>query len=121
MTLVLMHFEMYLTNLFLIFYLFVLFVTALTYSFHIFYRHNNQTGRWLSIFRATWLPNSDDIFVVGSLQDYPRRIQLYNKDLNVCHLLKHENLTTITSNNAFHPFVPSLAGGNSFGKVFVFT
>ena len=29
-------------------------------------RHNNNTGRWLTAFKANWIPSSDDHFVVGT-------------------------------------------------------
>ena len=29
-------------------------------------RHNNNTGRWLTAFKANWIPASDDHFVVGT-------------------------------------------------------
>lgn len=83
-------------------------------------KHNNQTGRWLSVFRATWLPNSDESFVIGSMQE-PRRIQVFDKNMNVVRIIMSDNLTTITSTNAFHPCRPALAGANSSGKVVVFT
>lgn len=30
-------------------------------------QHNNHTGRWISVFKAKWNPNRDDIFFVGSM------------------------------------------------------
>ena len=38
-------------------------------------RHNNQTGRWLTPFRARWDPSSDDHFVVGSME-HPRQVYI---------------------------------------------
>lgn len=67
-----------------------------------------------------WLPNSEEAFVVGSM-NADRRIELYDKDMNVYYTMKHENLCTITSLNTFHPRRPALAGCNSSGKVVVFT
>lgn len=74
----------------------------------------------MTIFRATWLPNSDDLFTVGSMAQ-PRRIEIYDKDLNMYYNMKDDNLTTVTSVQRFHPYRSALAGGNSSGKLFVFT
>lgn len=35
--------------------------------------HNNFTGRWLTPFKATWHPQREDVFVVGSME-HPRRV-----------------------------------------------
>mmetsp|Transcript_12586 Transcript_12586/g.25160 ORF Transcript_12586/g.25160 Transcript_12586/m.25160 type:complete len:781 (-) Transcript_12586:525-2867(-) len=90
-------------------------------------RHDNQTGRWLTNFRAMWDPKSleEERFVVGSM-GRPRGIDVYMatpgggggswSPVN----LRDENFTTITSLNAFHPTLHALAGGNSSGKVSIF-
>lgn len=36
-------------------------------------RHDNQTGRWLTPFRATWDPKFDSYAVVGSMRQ-PRQV-----------------------------------------------
>jgi WD40 repeat protein len=36
-------------------------------------RHDNQTGRWLTNFKAMWDPKRDDVFVVGSMKR-PRQV-----------------------------------------------
>ncbi|XP_054719663.1 LOW QUALITY PROTEIN: WD repeat-containing protein 76-like [Uloborus diversus] len=82
-------------------------------------RHNNFTGRWLTPFRATWLPNSDEHFVIGGM-GYPRKIEVFDHDLNHAHKFIDENLNSICSVNVFHPNRPVLAGGNSSGKVYVY-
>ena len=35
--------------------------------------HNNQTGRWLTTFKAAWHPRREDALFVGSMA-HPRRI-----------------------------------------------
>lgn len=42
-------------------------------SFFLFFRHDNQTGRWLTNFRATWDPKFDSYAVIGSMR-YPRQV-----------------------------------------------
>ncbi|GIY39138.1 WD repeat-containing protein 76, partial [Caerostris darwini] len=83
-------------------------------------KHNNNTGRWLSTFKATWLPNSDDTFAVGSML-YPRRIEIFNDKMKNIYNFSDEYFGCITSINAFHPCLPVLAGGNSSGKVYIFS
>ncbi|XP_071956594.1 WD repeat-containing protein 76-like [Antedon mediterranea] len=83
-------------------------------------RHNNQTGRWVSNFRAQWHPQLEDIFVVGCM-DRPRRIEIYSTDGNVLHnCMDDEYLASICSINEFHPSRDILIGGNSSGRVHVF-
>ena len=36
-------------------------------------RHDNQVGRWLTNFRATWDPKFDSYAVVGSMKQ-PRKV-----------------------------------------------
>jgi hypothetical protein len=36
-------------------------------------KHNTHTGQWLTTFKATWHPQRDDVFVVGSLEQ-PRGV-----------------------------------------------
>ncbi|XP_065051402.1 WD repeat-containing protein 76-like isoform X2 [Rhopilema esculentum] len=83
-------------------------------------RHNNQTGRWLTKFRATWDPKTDNCFVVGSM-NRPRAVDFYNTDGKGTLITQmwHENFTSITSLNTFHPTLNLVAGGNSSGKVFI--
>lgn len=82
-------------------------------------RHDNKTGRWLTPFRAVWLPYNEDAFVVGSMLQ-PRRIEVYRTSGNLIHNFAGEDLASVCSINAFHPSKPILAGGNSSGKVHVF-
>ncbi|GFT57367.1 WD repeat-containing protein 76 [Nephila pilipes] len=83
-------------------------------------RHNNFTGQWLTPFKATWLPNSDDIFVIGSMLN-PRRIEIFNNEMKNIFNFQDELLCSIVSVNAFHPSLPVLAGCNCSGKVHVFS
>ncbi|GFS65168.1 WD repeat-containing protein 76 [Trichonephila inaurata madagascariensis] len=82
-------------------------------------KHNNWTGRWLSTFKATWLPNTDDTFVVGSMSP-SRRIEIFDDKMRNIFNFKDEYFNCITSVNSFHPSLPVLAGCNSSGKVYVF-
>eukprot|EP00794_Sanderia_malayensis_P016708 gene16707-18402_t len=83
-------------------------------------KHYNQTGRWLTKFRAAWDPKTDNCFVVGSMAQ-PRSVDFYTSDGKGRKIacMNHENLSSITSLNVFHPSLNVLAGGNSSGKVFL--
>nr|XP_039259939.1 WD repeat-containing protein 76-like [Styela clava] len=83
--------------------------------------HNNNTGRWLSSFRAAWHPASDDVFVVGSM-DRPRKIDIYDSSANyVFEVSDPELLGTVCSINCFHKTRNIIAGGNSSGKIYLFS
>ncbi|XP_064601418.1 WD repeat-containing protein 76-like [Liolophura sinensis] len=83
-------------------------------------RHNNYTGRWLTVFRAVWHPAREDIFVVGSMER-PRRIEVIDLTGNLVHTFDDEEyLGSVCSQNAFHPTRPVVVGGNSSGRLHVF-
>ncbi|ELT91111.1 hypothetical protein CAPTEDRAFT_201356 [Capitella teleta] len=83
-------------------------------------RHNNQTGRWLTNFKPSWHPVSEDIFVIGSM-DRPRRIEIFDNKCRSQHkLLCADNLNSVCSLNVFHPSRNVVIGGNSSGRVHIF-
>ncbi|XP_063608528.1 WD repeat-containing protein 76-like [Penaeus indicus] len=81
--------------------------------------HNNQTGRWLTTFKARFLPGREDLIVVGSMMQ-PRRIEVWSNDGQLAHEFKGEDFASVASINAFHPTQAVLAGCNSSGRVHVF-
>lgn len=86
------------------------------------FRHDNHVGRWLTSFRAAWDPKFDKYAVVGSMKR-PRQIDIFSSEQRSTALmhLTHENLNSVNSLNVFHPSVNMLAGGNSSGKVYLWT
>lgn len=82
--------------------------------------HDNHTGRWLSVFKAIWHPCSSDIFFIGSMQ-FPRRVQLYSATGALLKEVKSDDMTTITPVLSLHPALPIISGGDSSGRVYVFT
>ncbi|KAM8972335.1 WD repeat-containing protein 76 [Pelodytes ibericus] len=83
-------------------------------------RHNNNTGRWLTRFRAVWDPRQEDCFVVGSMAR-PRQIEVYHEHGELLHSFwDSEYLGSVCSINAMHPTRNLLAGGNSSGRLHVF-
>jgi WD40 repeat protein len=84
-----------------------------TYSIN----HNNQTGRWLSTFMATWHPQLD-IFVVGSM-NRPRSVEAYDAQGKQLVEVRGEALGSVMSRCCFHPSTDKIimVGGNSSGRV----
>lgn len=82
-------------------------------------QHNNQTGRWLTTFRAHYVPCREDLIVVGSLMQ-PRRVEVWGCDGELKHEFMGECLGSVSSVTALHPTQPILAGCNSSGKAQVF-
>ncbi|XP_049753631.1 WD repeat-containing protein 76 isoform X1 [Elephas maximus indicus] len=83
-------------------------------------RHNTNTGRWLTRFRAVWDPKQEDCIIVGSMA-HPRRVEIFHETGKWLHsFLGGEYLTSVCSINAMHPTRYILAGGNSSGKIHVF-
>ena len=80
--------------------------------------HNNQTGRWLTTFKAEWHPKNDNVFFVGSM-NRPRQIDVYTTDGDHFNL-KGEDLASVCSIIKCHPTQNIIVGGNSSGRVHVF-
>ncbi|XP_037527822.1 WD repeat-containing protein 76 isoform X1 [Rhipicephalus sanguineus] len=81
-------------------------------------KHNNMTGRWLSPFRAVWVPGCDELFLVGSME-YPRRIEVYSSSGSLLYKFTGESLASVCSIVEVHPERLVIAGGNSSGKLHV--
>ncbi|XP_020667851.3 WD repeat-containing protein 76 [Pogona vitticeps] len=83
-------------------------------------KHNNNTGRWLTRFRAVWDPKRDDCFVVGSMLR-PRQINAFHANGELVHsFLSEDHLGSVCSINAWHPTRYIVVGGNSSGRLHVF-
>ncbi|NWW39520.1 WDR76 protein, partial [Panurus biarmicus] len=83
-------------------------------------RHNNNTGRWLTRFRAIWDPKQEHCFLVGSMAQ-PRQIQVYQDTGTLLHSFCNvECLSSVCSINVVHPSQNILVGGNSSGRLHVF-
>mmetsp|Transcript_13104 Transcript_13104/g.14046 ORF Transcript_13104/g.14046 Transcript_13104/m.14046 type:complete len:648 (+) Transcript_13104:66-2009(+) len=80
-------------------------------------RHNNQTGRWLTTFQATWHPKMD-IFCCGSLNK-PRCMEIFDAQGRLLRQVVGESLTSVMSRTCFHPSTDKLimVGGNSSGRM----
>ncbi|XP_044836393.1 WD repeat-containing protein 76 isoform X1 [Mauremys mutica] len=83
-------------------------------------RHNNNTGRWLTRFRAIWDPKQEDCFVVGSMAR-PRQIEIFQDTGERLHSFYNvDYLGSVCSINAVHPTKNIVVGGNSSGRLHVF-
>ncbi|XP_075620671.1 WD repeat-containing protein 76 isoform X3 [Balearica regulorum gibbericeps] len=83
-------------------------------------RHNNNTGRWLTRFRAVWDPKQEDCFVVGSMAR-PRQIEVFQDTGKLLHSFYNlDCLGSVCSINVVHPSKNILVGGNSSGRLHVF-
>ncbi|NWR12675.1 WDR76 protein, partial [Paradoxornis webbianus] len=83
-------------------------------------RHNNNTGRWLTRFRAIWDPKQEHCFLVGSMAQ-PRQIQLFQDTGDLLHSFCNMDLLgSVCSINVVHPSQHILVGGNSSGRLHVF-
>ncbi|KAM8804357.1 WD repeat-containing protein 76 [Eudromia elegans] len=83
-------------------------------------RHNNNTGRWLTRFRAIWDPKQEDCFVVGSMAR-PRQIEVFRDTGKLLHSFYNvDYLGSVCSINVVHPTKNILVGGNSSGRLHVF-
>ncbi|NXR65481.1 WDR76 protein, partial [Rhadina sibilatrix] len=83
-------------------------------------RHNNNTGRWLSRFRAVWDPKQEHCFLVGSMAQ-PRQIQVFQDTGHLLHSFCNTDcLSSVCSINVVHPSQNILVGGNASGRLHVF-
>ena len=90
--------------------------------------HNNQTGRWITNFKATWDPKSTNYAVVGNMN---RGIDIINAEVNfdskekenaeIVRNITSEYLTAQPAVNAFHPNLDIIASGNASGKIAIWT
>jgi len=80
-------------------------------------RHNNQTGRWLTTFQATWHPKLD-IFCSGSMNK-PRCMEIFDAKGQLLREVRGEFLASVMSRTCFHPSTDKLimVGGNSSGRM----
>jgi len=85
-------------------------------------RHNNQTGRWLTPFRASWHPTREGMLVTGSMER-PRQVEVWSSSsgsLDLVGRLRGEELGSVCSLVGIHHSREVVVGGNSSGRVHVF-
>uniref|UniRef100_A0A8C6J2U1 WD repeat-containing protein 76 n=1 Tax=Melopsittacus undulatus TaxID=13146 RepID=A0A8C6J2U1_MELUD len=95
-------------------------VLSSLFSWFLLCSHNNNTGRWLSRFRAIWDPKQEHCFVVGSMAR-PRQIEVFQDTGQLLHSFSNlDCLGSVCSINIVHPSRNILVGGNSSGRLHVF-
>ena len=89
------------------------------------YRHDNHTGRWLSVLKPSWDPKHPHSFIVGSMERV-RNVEVFapierdkKTQLSMISKLSGGFLNSITSRNCFHPTLDLLVCGNSSGKIYI--
>lgn len=83
--------------------------------------HNNQTGRWITNFKAVWDPKSPNYAVVGNMN---RGIDIINAKVGNAEIVRNitsDYLTAQPAVNAFHPNLDIVASGNASGKIAIWT
>lgn len=83
-------------------------------------RHNNQTGRWLTVFKAAWQQTPLDgipKFVVGNMK---RMVNVYDYHGNGLVDLENEYISAVPAVAAFHPSRNWVIAGNASGKALFF-
>ncbi|KAH6954857.1 hypothetical protein HG530_011042 [Fusarium avenaceum] len=80
-------------------------------------RHNNQTGRWVTILKPQWQKRPHDgiqKFVIGNMN---RFIDVFASDGSQLAQLDGEGITAVPAVAHFHPSQDWVAGGTSSGKL----
>ncbi|KAI0381198.1 WD repeat-containing protein NCU09302/NCU11420 [Hypomontagnella monticulosa] len=80
-------------------------------------KHNNQTGRWVTILKPHWQTNPADgveKFAIGNMN---RFVDIYNSEGTQLGQLDGEGITAVPAVAEFHPTLNWLAGGTASGKL----
>lgn len=80
-------------------------------------RHNNQTGRWVTILKPQWQRRPNDgiqKFVIGNMN---RFVDVFASDGSQLAQLDGEGITAVPAVAHFHPSLDWVAGATSSGKL----
>ncbi|KAL3426133.1 WD domain-containing protein [Phlyctema vagabunda] len=80
-------------------------------------RHNNQTGRWVTILKPQWQERPEDgiqKFVIGNMN---RFVDVYTSDGEQLAQLGGDGITAVPAVCQFHPEKTWVAGGTASGKL----
>ncbi|KAK6331770.1 hypothetical protein TWF718_002311 [Orbilia javanica] len=83
-------------------------------------KHNNQTGRWVTILRAQWQqsPTGVQKFCIGNMN---RFVDIYSENGDVLGQLGGDLVTAVPAVTVFHPTEDWIVGGTASGKVCLWT
>jgi len=83
-------------------------------------RHNNQTGRWVTILKANWQEQPEDGVQKLVVANMNRGIDVYGDDgVQLAHLAD-DSITAVPSAAKMHPSRSWVAGGTASGKIVLF-
>lgn len=80
-------------------------------------KHNNQTGRWVTILKPQWQERPEDgiqKFVIGNMN---RFVDVYSADGEQLAQLSGEGITAVPAVAQFHPTRDWVAAGTASGKL----
>ena len=80
-------------------------------------KHNNQTGRWVTILKPQWQERPEDgiqKFVIGNMN---RFVDVYSSDGEQLAQLSGDGITAVPAVAQFHPTKDWVAGGTASGKL----
>jgi WD40 repeat protein len=80
-------------------------------------RHNNQTGRWVTILKPHWQQAPKDNIEKVVIGNMNRFIDIFAADGTQLGQLGGDELTAVPAVAQFHPTMGWVAGGNASGKV----
>eukprot|EP00039_Didymoeca_costata_P009950 m.132945 g.132945 ORF g.132945 m.132945 type:complete len:463 (+) comp14658_c0_seq2:243-1631(+) len=85
-------------------------------------KHNNNTGRWLTTFKAIWEPRGEDKIIVGSMEKV-RGIDILSASSGkrIQRLTNTDVQGSVSSLHACSTNFNQIAGGNASGKVFLWS
>lgn len=80
-------------------------------------RHNNQTGRWVTILKPQWQKNPRDGIQKFTIGNMNRFVDVYASDGSQLAQLGGEGISAVPAVAHFHPSLDLVAGGTASGKL----
>ncbi|KAK8015161.1 WD repeat-containing protein [Apiospora arundinis] len=80
-------------------------------------RHNNQTGRWVTILKPKWQGNPGDGVQKFTIANMNRFVDVYDSEGKQLAQLEGEGITAVPAVAEFHPTHNWVAGGTGSGKL----
>ncbi|ORY61039.1 WD40-repeat-containing domain protein [Pseudomassariella vexata] len=80
-------------------------------------RHNNQTGRWVTILKPKWQANPTDGIEKFAIANMNRFVDVYDSNGKQLAQLDGQGITAVPAVAEFHPTHNWVAGGTGSGKL----
>ncbi|KAH6609140.1 hypothetical protein Trco_002486 [Trichoderma cornu-damae] len=80
-------------------------------------RHNNQTGRWVTILKPQWQKNPKDGIQKLTIGNMNRFVDVYASDGSQLAQLGGDGISAVPAVAHFHPSMDWVAGGTASGKL----